>query len=67
MSVLDYVCPPAAQTTCPTPQTRTILGLPSSAQFSQSQQFSVAVDPKLNLAVVVDKNNSRVLLIPLPH
>jgi DNA-binding beta-propeller fold protein YncE len=67
MSVLDYVCPPAAQTSCPTPQTQTILGLPSSAQFSQSQQFSVAIDAKLNLAVVVDTNNSRVLLIPLPH
>jgi YVTN family beta-propeller protein len=67
MSVLDYVCPPTAQTSCPTPQTQTILGLPSSAQFSQSQQFSVAIDAKLNLAVVVDKNNSRVLLIPLPH
>jgi hypothetical protein len=27
----------------------------------------VAIDAKLNLAVVVDTNNSRVLLIPLPH
>jgi len=43
------------------------LGIPSSAQFSENQRFSVAIDPKLDLAVVVDTNNSRVLLIPLPH
>jgi YVTN family beta-propeller protein len=69
MSFLDYSCPPAAGSpvTCTAPQTRAIFGLPSSAQFSQNQQFSVAIDAKLNLAVVVDTNNSRVLLIPLPH
>ncbi len=69
MSFLDYSCPPAAgaPVTCTAPQTRAIFGLPSSAQFSQNQQFSVAIDAKLNLAVVVDTNNSRVLLIPLPH
>ena len=69
MSFLDYMCPPAvgAPVTCTAPQTRGIFGLPSSAKFSQNQQFSVAIDAKLNLAVVVDTNNSRVLLIPLPH
>jgi DNA-binding beta-propeller fold protein YncE len=69
MSFLDYMCPPAPSfpVTCTAPQTREIFGLPSSAKFSQTQQFSVAIDAKLNLAVVVDTNNSRVLLIPLPH
>ena len=69
MSFLDYMCPPAvgAPVTCTTPQTRAIFGLPSSATFSGNQQFSVAIDAKLDLAVVVDTNNSRVLLIPLPH
>jgi YVTN family beta-propeller protein len=69
MSFLDYMCPPAASfpVTCTAPRTRGIFGLPSSAQFSQNQQFSVAIDAKLNLAVVVDTNNSRILLIPLPH
>jgi DNA-binding beta-propeller fold protein YncE len=68
MSFIDYVCPPApGAVTCPAPQTRLIFGLPGSGQFSQTQQFSVAIDAKLNLAVVVDTNNSRVLLIPLPH
>jgi hypothetical protein len=27
----------------------------------------VAIDPKLNLAVLVDPDNNRVLLVPLPH
>jgi DNA-binding beta-propeller fold protein YncE len=69
MSFLDYMCPPAAgaPVTCTSPQTREIFGLPSSAKFSENQQFSVAIDAKLDLAVVVDTNNSRVLLIPLPH
>jgi YVTN family beta-propeller protein len=69
MSFLDYMCPSAvgAPVTCTTPQTRAIFGLPSSAKFSENQQFSVAIDAKLDLAVVVDTNNSRILLIPLPH
>lgn len=32
-----------------------------------SQQFSVAIDDKLSIAVVVDQNNQRVLLVPLPR
>jgi hypothetical protein len=28
---------------------------------------AVAIDPKLSLAVVVDPDNNRVLLVPLPH
>ncbi len=38
-----------------------ILGLPGS------QQFSVDIDPKLNLAVVVDQNDNQVLLVPIPR
>jgi DNA-binding beta-propeller fold protein YncE len=63
MSILDYVCPPPASgvtTACPNPQVRAVLGL------GGSQQFSVAIDPRLNLAVVADQNNNRILLVPLP-
>jgi len=35
--------------------------------ISGSQQFSVAIDPKLNLAVVVDQTNNQVLLVPIPR
>jgi hypothetical protein len=62
LSVLDYVCPPSVSgAACLTPQVRAVLGL------GGSQQFSVAIDPKLNLAVVVDQVNNRILLVPLPH
>jgi YVTN family beta-propeller protein len=62
LSVLDYVCPPSSSgTTCLNPQVRAVLNL------GGSQQFSVAMDPKLNLAVVADQTNNRVLLVPLPH
>jgi DNA-binding beta-propeller fold protein YncE len=60
MSILDYVCPPTIVTNCSGPLVRTILPLGGSSQFS------VAVDPKLNLAVLVDENNDRLLLVPLP-
>jgi len=48
MSFLDYMCPPAVgvPVTCTSPQTRAIFSLPSSAKFSQNQQFSVAIDAK---------------------
>jgi YVTN family beta-propeller protein len=62
LAVLDYVCPPtAAGAACPNPQVQAVLNL------GGSQQFSVAVDPKLNLAVVADQANNRVLLVPLLH
>ena len=35
--------------------------------LSISQQFAVAIDPKTNYAVVVDQNNNRVLILPLPR
>ena len=60
MSIIDYLCPPTIVANCPAPQVRSILAL------GGSPQFSVAIDPKLNLAVLADQNNNRVLLIPLP-
>ncbi|HXO44668.1 MAG TPA: hypothetical protein VN846_04310 [Candidatus Cybelea sp.] len=69
MSVLDYTCPPSlAEPSCSNPQVRAVLALGGA----QSTTFvlgpnAVAVDPKLNLAVVVDPDNNRVLLVPLPH
>jgi DNA-binding beta-propeller fold protein YncE len=69
MSVVEYLCPPVIGQVinCQAPKTQAILGLPDSTQVSQLRQFSVAIDLKMNLAVVVDQNNDRVLLIPLPH
>jgi YVTN family beta-propeller protein len=60
ISIVDYVCPPTIVANCSGPQVRSILGL------GGSPQFSMAIDPKLNLAVLADENNNRVLLIPLP-
>jgi hypothetical protein len=28
---------------------------------------SIAIDPRLNLAVAIDSANNRILLVPLPH
>ena len=63
LSVLDYVCPPNGLPSCtaPAPQVRDVL------PFSGSQQFSVAVDPKLGVVALVDQTNRRLLVIPLPH
>jgi DNA-binding beta-propeller fold protein YncE len=69
MSVLDYTCPPSiAAPACLNPRVRAVLGLGGA----QSSTFvlgpnAVAIDPKLNLAVLVDPDNNRVLLVPLPH
>ena len=62
LSILDYVCPPSSGNPgCSSPRVRAVLGL------GGSQQFSVAIDAKLNLAVVADQANNRILLVPLPH
>ncbi len=65
MSIANYVCPPNLTTSgpaanCSGPQVRDILPI------GGSPQFSVAIDPKLNLAVLADETNNRILLIPLP-
>jgi DNA-binding beta-propeller fold protein YncE len=69
MSVLDYVCPPSITApACSTPRVRAVLGV-GGAQSSTLilGPNAVAIDPKLNLAVLVDPDNSRVLLLPLPY
>lgn len=60
MSIVDYVCPPTIVANCSAPLVRSILAL------GASPQFSVAIDPKLNLAVLTDQTNNRLLLVPLP-
>ncbi|PYU01489.1 MAG: hypothetical protein DMG34_18070 [Acidobacteria bacterium] len=32
-----------------------------------SQQFAVAIDPMTNRAFIVDQNNNRVIVVPLPR
>jgi len=68
LSVLDYTCPPNNGPTCFNPQVRAVLGL-GGAQSSTLVlgPNGVAIDPKLNIAVVVDPDNNRILLVPLPH
>jgi DNA-binding beta-propeller fold protein YncE len=68
MSVLDYTCPPNSGPTCFNPQVRAVFGL-GGAQSSTLVlgPNGVAVDPKLNIAVVVDPDNNRILMVPLPH
>ncbi|MFZ0412137.1 MAG: hypothetical protein WAL51_11510 [Candidatus Acidiferrales bacterium] len=62
LSVLDYICPPTGiSTTCTGPQVRSVLGL------AASNQFSVAIHPILDMVVLVDTANNRVLLVPEPH
>jgi DNA-binding beta-propeller fold protein YncE len=69
MSVLDYTCPPSiVAPQCFNPQVRSVIDVGGA----QSTTFvlgpnAVAIDPKLNLAVLVDPDNNRVLLVPLPH
>jgi DNA-binding beta-propeller fold protein YncE len=71
LSVLDYVCPPNPNgaTNCPTPQVHDIIdagGLVPAAALVIGPN-SVAIDPRLNLAVQVDQTNNRILLVPLSH
>jgi len=69
LSVLSYVCPPSAGApACLGPQVRSVLGIGGTQAVSPVfGPNAVAVDPILNLAVVVDQGNSQVLLVPLPH
>lgn len=68
LSVLDYVCPPlAGQPACTAPQVRDAIGLVGS-QISPTAPLgpkTIDIDPLLNVAVMVDSENNRVLLIPL--
>jgi DNA-binding beta-propeller fold protein YncE len=69
LSVLDYLCPPATATpACTAPQVRATIGLVGS-QISSTAPLgphTVDIDPLLDLAILVDSENNRVLLIPLP-
>lgn len=67
MSVMAYVCPPVPSAPqCLGPKVRTILGL-GGTQISTPLlgPNAVAIDPKLNLGVLVDEDNNRVVLVPL--
>jgi DNA-binding beta-propeller fold protein YncE len=70
LSVLDYLCPPSTATpACTSPQVRSTIGLVGS-QISATAPLgakTVDIDPLLNVAVLVDSENNRVLLIPLPN
>jgi DNA-binding beta-propeller fold protein YncE len=69
MSIMAYVCPPTGSApTCVGPRVRSVLGLGGS-QTSNTVlgPNAVAIDPKLNLAALVDPDNNRVLLVPLPR
>ena len=69
ISVLSYVCPPSAGApACLGPEVRTVIGLGGTqAAAPVFGPNAIAVDPILNLAVLVDEDNNQVLLIPLPH
>ena len=69
ISLFDYLCPPnGVNPVCTGPLVRRVIGLADSQQSSLAVDslFSVAVDPKLNLLVLADQQNNRVLLVPLP-
>ncbi len=71
LSVLAYVCPPNANgvSNCPVPKVREILDVGSVEPLVSVVvgPSSIAIDPRLNLAVEIDQANNRVLLVPLPH
>jgi len=69
MSVLSYVCPPSpAAPACLGPQVSAVIGLGGNQTTAPALgAASIAVDPILNLAVLVDEDNNQVLLVPLPH
>jgi YVTN family beta-propeller protein len=70
LSVLDYLCPPLTSTpACTAPQVRSTIGLVGS-QVSPTAPLgpkTVDIDQLTGLAVLVDSENNRVLLIPLPN
>ncbi len=69
LSLLDYLCPPSsAAPACTSPHVRVSYGLVGS-QVSTTTPLGphfVALDPRLNLAVLLDPNDNRILLVPLP-
>jgi YVTN family beta-propeller protein len=71
VSIVSYVCPPVmnAPPSCLGPQVRDVLGVGGLVQSSLVAvgPNSIAIDTKMNLGVLVDQSNNRVLLVPLPH
>lgn len=69
MTLLSYLCPPtAAAPACLGPQVSAVIGLGGNQVTAPVMgPNAVAVDPLLNLAVLVDEDNNQVLLAPLLH
>jgi len=72
ISLLEYVCPPppnGVPANCPAPQVRAVLGVGGSQSLSSIPiaPQTIAVDPRLNIAVLVDPGNNRILLVPALH
>jgi DNA-binding beta-propeller fold protein YncE len=71
ISIVSYVCPPIlnAPPSCAGPKVRDVLGIGGLVQPSAVivGPNSIAIDLKMNLGVLVDQSNNRVLLVPLPH
>jgi DNA-binding beta-propeller fold protein YncE len=68
LSILDYVCPPNPNgvSNCPTPQVREVLDVGAVSPVVLGPN-AIAIDPRLNLAAVIDSANNRILLVPLPN
>jgi DNA-binding beta-propeller fold protein YncE len=71
ISIVGYLCPPNPNgpPSCAGPKVRDVLGVggllqPASVVVGPN---SIAIDLKMNLGVLVDQSNNRVLLVPLPH
>jgi DNA-binding beta-propeller fold protein YncE len=71
LSIVAYVCPPNANgvSNCPVPQVREVLDVGTVEPLVSVVvgPNSIAIDPRLNLAVEIDQANNRILLVPLPH
>jgi YVTN family beta-propeller protein len=71
VSIVSYVCPPVLNSppSCLGPRVREVLGVGGLVQSSLVAvgPNSIAIDTKMNLGVLVDQSNNRVLLVPLPH
>ena len=68
LSIMDYLCPPLTSASgCTSPHVRAALGLVGSnvSPIAPLGAKMVDIDPFLNVAVLVDPLNNRVLLIPL--
>jgi hypothetical protein len=69
LSIMDYLCPPNVLVpSCAAPQVRDVLGLGgvTSSSFVLGPN-AIAIDPKLNLGALLDPDNNRLLLVPLPR